>query len=145
MSDGATCSQLFSMPRQLPEVMNVENPPPIYEVSTRKKRASDGSVSVPKRPRYFDPASLLDNDFSSSDDEDEDYDPLAEAFDPNTFYSKDSKCALPAPISKYIKTHFGQCLSKEVRKAMSRENPLPKDISCLKCPKMDDVLVDFMG
>ena len=93
----------------------------------------DGGEPPAKRPRYFD------NDNSEDSAEE---DSLAEAFDPETFYFKKNQNT-PDRIVKYVDRYF-TCLKREARKALARAHPLP-DIPPLQCPKMDDVIMDFVG
>ena len=67
---------------------------------------------------------------------------MAEEFDPESYYHANRKLKLSESIQKYVDTHFHSCLSREVRRAMARDNPLP-DTPSLHPPKMDDVLVDY--
>ena len=69
---------------------------------------------------------------------------LAEEFDPESYYHANQKLKLSESVQKYVDTHFLSCLSREVRRAIARDNPLP-DIPSLQPPETDDVLVDYMG
>lgn len=40
--------------------------------------------------------------------------------------------------------HFHTCLKREAHKALARAHPLP-DIPALQCPRMDEVIMDFVG
>ena len=72
MKKGGTCSHFHPAPRQLPEVTNTEY------LCAHRKRASEGFASASKRPCFFVPTSLLNEDPSGDDDEDEEYNPLAD-------------------------------------------------------------------
>ena len=98
MNDGAASSQFHSARRELPEATNTEYLS-IFEVPARRKRASERFPSASKRPRFFDPSALLDKD-SSGDDENEDHDPLAEHFYPDTYYRKIQDAFSPMPQTR---------------------------------------------
>ena len=86
--------------------------------------------SPSKKTRYF-------ADVSSSSENEDDEEELAESFDPASFYGKSSKSVLPAPIGDYVKTHFRSCLAPPLRKAMAKDDPLPNS-RFLKCLQADD-------
>lgn len=85
-------------------------------------------------------------DLESDDDEEleEEQEPQAELFDPDSFYRQSKKLKLSQTVENYVDTHFRSCLSNSVRRAMANENPLP-NIPALTAPIADNVIVDFMG
>ena len=97
-----------------------------------KRTAGEDLQNPAKRTRYFDP--------DESEDSGED-DPLAEQFDPETFYRK-QRIDAPSHVEEYVDKHFHSCLRRDARKALARAHPLP-DIPALQCLKMDDVIRDF--
>ena len=92
-------------------------------------------MSRAKRTRYYE---------SEDSEEDEPDKALAEEFDPESYYHANQKLKLSESVHKYVDSHFHFCLSREVRRAMARDNPLPNTPS-LHPPETDDVLVDYMG
>ena len=110
---------------------------PILQVPGRLKR---GNPDVQhndraKQTRYYE---------SEDSEEDEPDKSLAEEFDPESYYHANQKLNLSESVQKYVDTHFRSCLSREVCRAMARDNPLP-DIPSLHPPETDDVLVDYMN
>lgn len=108
--------------------------------STKGKRRGDDELPKgggSKKPRYFDP------EYIELESEEEEEEPTpAEPFDPDSFHERARK--LPESIEKYAQKHFRSCLKGSLRKAMSKENPLP-DSKALQCLKTDDAIKDFMG
>ena len=110
---------------------------PILQVPGRLKRGNPDAQQDDraKRTRYYE---------SEDSEEDEPDKTLAEEFDPESYYHANRKLKLSESLQKYVDTHFRSCLSREVHRAMARDNPLP-DTPSLHPPEMDDVLVDYMG
>ena len=119
-----------------PEYLPLEERP-ILQVPDRLKRGNPDAQQDDraKRARYYE---------SEDSEEDEPDKALAEEFDPESYYHANRKLKLSESVQKYVDTHFRSCLSREVRRAMARDNPLP-DTPSLHPPETDDVLVDYMG
>ena len=89
---------------------------PILQVPGRLKRENLDAQQV-------DRAKQTSHYESEDSEEDEPDKALAEEFDPESFYHANRKLKLSESVHKYADTHFRSYLSREVRRAMARDNP----------------------
>ena len=84
---------------------------------------------------------ILSSDSEDSDDNSSDEETFGD-FDPDNFYAS-SNSQFPKIVNDYIEKHFRQCIPREQRKKMLRNNPI-SSTPAAKVPQAYDI-VAFLG